>query len=58
MDGLTPKRVTVPDRDDVAEVLQWGKNLGTNPAIYCAVVYFPATGECRFYETSRLIRVE
>lgn len=44
MDDLTPKHVRVRDRDDIGDVIQWGKNLGSNPAIYCAVIYFPQTG--------------
>lgn len=58
MDDLTPKRVKVRDRDDLGEVIQWGKNLGSNPAIYCAVIYFPETGECRFYDIDKLTRAE
>lgn len=58
MDDVTPKRVTVAGRDDVGEVIQWGKNLGSNPAIFCAVIYFPETGECRFYDVKKLTRVE
>jgi len=58
VDDLTPKRVKVRDRDDLGEVIQWGKNLGSNPAIYCAVIYFPETGECRFYDIDKLTRAE
>lgn len=58
MNALTPKYVRVPDRDDVGQVIQWGKNVGVDPAIYCAVIYFPLTGECRFYERDRLTRAE
>ncbi|WP_385897698.1 hypothetical protein [Tessaracoccus sp. O5.2] len=46
------------DRDDIGDVIQWGKNLGSNPAIYCAVIYFPETGECRFYAIDQVSRVE
>ena len=58
VDNVTPKHVKVPGRDDVGQVIQWGKNLGSNPAIYCAVIYFPETGECRFYDIGKLTRVE
>ena len=58
MDELSPSLVRVPDREDVGQVLQWGKNLGTNPSVYCAVVYFPTTGECRFYDIKRVTRVD
>jgi len=44
VDDLTPKHVRVRDRDDIGDVIQWGKNLGSNPAIYCAVIYFPGDG--------------
>src|SRR5690242_4257183 len=57
VDSVTPSQVNVPDRDDVGQVIQWGKNLGSNPAIYCAVIYFPATGECRFYDIKKVTRV-
>lgn len=59
MDAWTPpKRVRVPGRDEIAEVLQWGKNVGATPAVYCAVLYFRETGECCFYAIDRLTRVE
>lgn len=35
-----------------------GKNVGSNPPIYCVVVYFPETGECRFYDMNRVTRVD
>lgn len=33
MDAWPPKRVRVPGRDEIAEVLQWGKNVGMTPAV-------------------------
>jgi hypothetical protein len=48
----------VPGREDIGEVIQWGKNLGSYPAIYCAVIYFPDTGECRFYNIEKLTPVD
>ncbi len=58
VDYLTPKHVKVRDREDIGDVIQWGKNLWTTPAIRCAVIYFSETGECRFYEVTQLTRVE
>ena len=58
VDYLTPKDVKVRDREDIGDVIQWGKNLGTTPAIRCAVIYFPETGECRFYAVDQLTRVD
>ena len=47
------------DRDDIGDdVIQWGRNLGSNPAIYCAVIHFPQTGECRFDAIDQLWRVK
>ncbi|MHA6513003.1 hypothetical protein [Tessaracoccus sp. Z1128] len=47
------------DRDDIGDdVIQWGRNLGSNPAIYCAVIHFPQTVECRFYAIDQLWRVK
>jgi hypothetical protein len=57
VDNLAPKLVKVPDREDAGEVIQWGKNVGSRPAIYCAVIHFPETGECRFYDVRRVTRV-
>lgn len=45
-----PRRVRVAGRDDIGEVIQEGKNFGTRYPIYCAVVYFPETGEVAFYD--------
>ncbi len=58
MTDLTPHQVRVPDRDDIGQVIQAGKNLGTNPAIYCYVIYFEETGECCFYDSRRVTRVD
>lgn len=58
MDDWPPKRVKVIGREDIGDVIQWGKNVGASPAIYCAVIYFQETGECVFYDVRRLIRVE
>jgi hypothetical protein len=53
-----PRRVRVPGRDDLGIVIQAGKNLGTSPNIYCAIVHFPETGEVAFYDMRRLEDVE
>lgn len=31
-----------------------GKNFGSSPAIYCVGIHFPATGECVYYDKSRV----
>jgi hypothetical protein len=39
-------------------VVDGGKNFGHNPAIYCVGIYFPSTGECVYYEKSRIQYVD
>ena len=53
-----PRWVRVSDREDVGEVIQPGKNLGSTRSVYCYVIYFPDTGECRFYNARRITRAE
>lgn len=53
-----PRRVRVPGRDDIGEVVDNGKNFGTNPAIYCLGIYFPKTGECLYYDRNRVEDVD
>jgi hypothetical protein len=49
------RRVRVPGRNEIGHVIQEGKTLGIPPNdIYCATVYFPATGEVAFYEKHKL----
>lgn len=57
MGNPTPRQVRVPGAD-VGDVIQWGRNFGTNPAIYCAVIYFAETGEVRFYDIRKLTRID
>ena len=45
------RRVRVPGREEIGEVVQGGKNVGS---VYCVAVYFPSTGECVYYEQSRV----
>lgn len=56
--GSSPRRVRVPGRDNIGEVISEGVNLGTDPAIYCVVVHFPSTGEVLHYDKSRVQTVE
>lgn len=58
MHPATPSLVKVPGRDDIGQVIQAGKNLGVNPAVYCYVIYFPKTGECCFYDVNKVTRAE
>ena len=52
----SPRRVRVPGREDVGEVIDEGKNIGsmTNHTLYCVGVHFPATGEVIYYEQKRV----
>jgi hypothetical protein len=53
-----PRRVRVPGRDDIGELIDGGKNFGTNPSIYCVGIHFPTTGECVYYDKARIEYVE
>jgi hypothetical protein len=53
-----PRRVRVPGRDDIGEVVDGGKNFGMNPSIYCLGIYFPSTGECVYYDQNRVQDVD
>jgi len=53
-----PRRVRVPGRDDIGELVDGGKNFGTNPSIYCVGIHFPSTGECVYYDKSRIQYVD
>lgn len=45
------RRVLVRDRTDIGVVVEEGKNFGVSNNVYCLGIYFPDTGEVRFYET-------
>lgn len=53
-----PRRVRVPGRDDIGDVISDGVNLG-KPAfnVYCVIVHFPDTGECAYYDKERVTTV-
>lgn len=54
-----PRRVCVPGREEVGEVINEGKNLGGGRFnIYGVMVHFPSTGECAYYDKDRLTTVE
>lgn len=53
-----PRHVRVPGRDDIGELIDGGKNFGTNPSIYCVGIHFPTTGECAYYDKSRIEYVD
>ena len=55
MAAFPPERVRVPGQEEVAQVVQWGTNVGT---VYCAAVYFPETGECRWFAIDKLETVD
>jgi hypothetical protein len=53
-----PRRVTVPGRQDIGEVVNEGTNIGTpDKNIYCVAVHFPETGEIVYYDKSRVTTV-
>lgn len=52
------KYVKVEDRDDVATVLQSGKNFGTRMNVYAYVLFFESTGEVKFYDSERVTRCD
>ncbi len=52
------RRVRVPGRDDIGEVVDHGKNFGITSGIYCLGIYFPKTGECVYYDQTRVEDVE
>lgn len=56
--GRRPRRVRVEGRDEVGEVINEGKNLGSSFNIYAVMVHFPSTGECVYYDKSRVQTVE
>ncbi|WP_435122580.1 hypothetical protein [Micromonospora tulbaghiae] len=56
--GRRPRRVRVPGRDDIGVVVDEGKNFGRTPAIYCVGIHFPSTGECVYYDKTRVQEVE
>jgi hypothetical protein len=54
-----PEWVHVPGREEVARVLQHGKNQGSpSMNVYCWVLHFPSTGEVAFYDAARLRRAD
>jgi hypothetical protein len=54
-----PRRVRVPGRDDVGEVINEGTNIGAaDKNIYCVAVHFPLTGEVVYYDKDRVTNLE
>jgi hypothetical protein len=53
-----PRQVKVPDREDIGLVVDEGKSFGSgNAHVYCVGIHFPATGEVKFYDKSRVTTV-
>ncbi|MEV7046373.1 hypothetical protein [Amycolatopsis sp. NPDC051061] len=53
-----PRQVKVPDREDFGLVVDEGKSFGSgNAHVYCVGVHFPATGEVKFYDKSKVTTV-
>ena len=44
-------RVRVPEREEVGEIVDPGKNIGW---LYCVGVHFPGTGEVAYYARDRV----
>jgi hypothetical protein len=54
-----PRRVRVPGRDDVGEVINEGTSIGAmERTVYCVAVHFPSTGEVIHYDKNRVIDVD
>lgn len=49
------RRVRVPNRDDIGEVVNEGINIGFT---YCVAIHFPSTGEVLHYVKERVTTVE
>ena len=49
-----PRRVRVPNRDDVEIVVNPRMNFGMPQSIYCLGIHFPDTGECLYYDAKRV----
>jgi hypothetical protein len=53
-----PRHVKVLDREDIGLVVDEGKSFGAgNAHVYCVGVHFPATGEVKFYDKSKVTTV-
>jgi hypothetical protein len=53
------RRVRVPVRDDVGEVINEGTNIGAaDKNIYRVAVHFPLTGEVVYYDKNRVTTLE
>jgi hypothetical protein len=53
-----PRKVKVLDREDIGFVVDEGKSFGSgNAHVYCVGVHFPATGEVKFYDKSKVTTV-
>ena len=48
----------VVGRDEIGEVIDEGKNIGSATTLYCVGVYFPSSGEVAYYEKTRVETVE
>jgi hypothetical protein len=49
-----PRRVRVVGREEIGEVINEGKNLGSSFNVYAVMVHFPSSGECVYYDKSRV----
>jgi hypothetical protein len=48
------QQVRVPNREEVGEVVDPGKNIGGGIGMYCVAVHFPSTGEVIYYDKNRV----
>lgn len=53
-----PRQVRVTGRDDIGEVINEGKNLGSSFNVYAVMVHFPSSGECVYYDSARVTSVD
>lgn len=53
-----PRKVRVAGRDEIGEVIDEGKNIGSVINLYCVGVHFPGTGEVVYYDETRVETIE
>jgi hypothetical protein len=48
------RQVRVPNRDEIGEEVDPGKNMSPSSGMYVVAVHFPSTGEVIYYDKSRV----
>jgi hypothetical protein len=52
------RRVRVPGREDLGEVLESGHNFGDTRSIRCVGVHFPLDGLCAYYAVDKVTFID